>query len=668
MRTLRLFQAAYASLLLLSVAQAQPVDTLSFVMPGIAVEATRSPVREAPLAAMEIARHERVLFEPAGTLDDVLSELPGLWVNDRANASLGERMSIRGMGWSTAFGVRGVQVLLDGIPLTMPDGQAITDIVDPAMIRRAEIVRGPASFLWGNGSGGVLFLSTDDTAREPYARLRGAGGSDGFQQLAAEAVVLPGRHRWHAFVSDNRRVGYRAYSASRLTRAALHGDVSVGQRSRLTLVGAFADQDAENPGALTREQFDTDPRMADPRNINALAAKRSTQFQGGATLHAAVPVGLAQITVYGLRRDLDNPLTFAYVDLGRVAGGARASWQHDLPGWTVGLGADAGFQSDDRLNRNNDGGSPGTDLVLDQQEDVSNLAAYGYLTAHLTPRVHLSAGLRADRVRFAMEDRRLDNGDQTGDRVFSAVSPSLGAIYRAGTVQLYGNVRTGFETPTTTELVNRPDLTGGFNPDADPQRVFGVEAGARGTIGSTGATFDLALFSMRITDRLAPFQTEAGGDRVFYRNSGANTHRGVEAYLSTPLVAGIDLSLTYSGGAFEYDEDDLDGQRLPGIPAHRFYGALRFAGERVWVRVTNETTTSYFVDDANTIENDGYELVDVYLGARIGRGGVVAAPFVRLANAFDATYAGSVVVNATGGRYFEPASGRSLQAGLNLLF
>jgi len=647
-------------------AQLVPAETLSVTLPGIAIEATRSPAAQAPLAAMEISRLERVLYEPATSLDDVLSELPGLWVNDRNNASLGERMSIRGMGWSTAFGVRGIQVLLDGIPLTMPDGQAITDIIDPSMIRRAEIVRGPASFLWGNGSGGVLFLSTDDTAREGYARLRAAGGSDGFQQLAAEAVALPGRHRVHAFVSDNRRGGFRDYSESRLTRASLHGDVAVGRQTRLKLMGAFADQDAQNPGALTLEQFETDPRMADSRNEPAQAAKRSTQFQVGGTLFHETPVGVAQLTLYGIRRDLDNPLTFAYVDLGRVAGGARLSFQRDTDRYSMGVGADAGLQSDDRINRNNDAGRPGETLSLDQQEDVSSVAAYGFLTAHLTPALDLSLGLRGDRVVFTMDDRQLANGDQSGDRTFSAVSPSIALAYRLGATQLYGNVRTGFETPTTTELVNRPDLTGGFNPDADPQRVSGFEAGARGAIGQAGARFDIALFSMRITDRLAPYQTEEGGDRTFYRNSGANTHRGVEVFLNAPVSPAIALSVTYNGGIYEYDEDDLAGSRLPGIPDHRLMASARFARGRLWARVTTETATSYFVNDANTQKNDGYTLIDLNLGARIDAGGVQATPFVRLANAFDRKYAGSVVVNAFGGRFFEPSPGRSIQAGVNV--
>ncbi|MEZ4698915.1 MAG: TonB-dependent receptor [Rhodothermales bacterium] len=647
-------------------AQQLPADTLSMTLPGIAVEASRTPSAESPLAAMGMARSERVQYEPAVSLDEVLSELPGLWVNDRNNAALGERMSIRGMGWSSAFGVRGVQVILDGIPLTMPDGQAITDIIDPSMIRRAEIVRGPASFLWGNGSGGVLFLSTDDTRREGYARLRGAGGSDGFQQLAAEAVALPGGQRVHAFVSDNRRGGFRDYSASRLTRAALHGDIAIGTKARLKLMGAFADQDAENPGALTLAQFDENPSQADSRNINALAAKRSTQYQAGASLYQDTPFGLAQVTLYGIRRDLDNPLTFAYVDLGRSAGGARVSLQKEGPLWTVGLGADAGLQSDDRLNLNNDGGQPGDVLSLDQQEDVSNVAVYGFLTTHLSPAFDVSVGLRADRVQFSMEDHLLSNGDQSGDRTFSAVSPSIALSYRLKQTHLYGNVRTGFETPTTTELVNRPDLTGGFNPDADPQRVFGVEAGVRGSIGGEGVRYDVALYSMRITDRLAPFQTEAGGDRTFYRNSGANTHQGVEAFVTFPVAPGLDLSATYTGGLYEYDEDDLAGKRLPGVPDHRLYASARYAVGPLWVRVSSESVSSYYVDDANSAKNEGYTILDLNVGGKLGKGRYTAMPFVRLANALDRTYAGSIVVNAFGGRYFEPSPGRSIQAGLNV--
>src|SRR5690606_2146217 len=110
---------------------------------------------------------------------DALRRLPGVFVANRENPALGERLVVRGLGYRAGFGVRGVQVVLDGVPLTLADGQAVLGVVDPPFVRRAEVVRGPASALWGNGSGGVLFLSTTPEGPAPIASARVVGGGNG---------------------------------------------------------------------------------------------------------------------------------------------------------------------------------------------------------------------------------------------------------------------------------------------------------------------------------------------------------------------------------------------------------------------------------------------------------------------------------------------------------
>ncbi len=651
-------------------------DTLA----EISIEAVRIPSitnQDAPLSVSVLVRStERRNFEPALSLDEVLAEMPGLQVNDRGNAAIGERISIRGMGWRAAFGVRGVQVILDGIPLTMPDGQSFADIVSPSMVQRAEVIRGPASLFWGNGSGGVLFLSTRSSETEPGTRIRLLAGGESLDdprgalhQLSLENRSNLGDGRLRFFVSNDQRVGSREYSSSRFTRAALYATLPLRSTSVLQISSAIADQDAENPGQLTLEQFREDPDLANARNVDTRAGKESLQAQLGAKLLHQTTIGEFSATLYGIVRDLDNPLSFTYIDLNRLAGGVRLVLQDqsDLIEW--GLGIDIGVQDDDRRNINNIDGNPGEQVSLAQDETVRNLSPFAFVRKPLIGSLSATVGLRADYIRFSMKDRFLDNGDQSGDRTFSSFSPAIGLSYSRGSYTLYTNFRNAFETPTTTELVNRPDLDGGFNPNVDPQRVIGFEVGARGTLPFWNSTFDLAVYTMDIQDRLVPFQTEAGGDRTFYRNAGENLHQGVELSFSTNPLAWMQWQITHSSNRFEYRADELRGNRLPGIPDHRTDVFLRLRSAQLWFQGSFRHITSYYVDDANTQKNDAYSVVDATIGLKPrGNARMTINPFLKLSNVFDETYSGSVVINAFGGRYYEPSPGRSLQLGLTLDF
>ena len=614
---------------------------------------------------MKARSPEELALDPSLSLDRVLRGVPGVWINDRGHYALGERLVIRGMGWRAAFGVRGVQVLLDGIPLTLPDGQTTLDVADPSFVRQAEVIRGPSSLFWGNGSGGVLFLSTAATRDTASARLRILGGSYGQRQIAGEAAVPLGQHRLHVYASDVHRDGYRAYSEGGFTRAGLHGDFDLGTKSRLQLMGAAAFQDTQSPGSLTQEQTEADRRQADSRNVSTSAGKESTQLQGGATLHHETPIGLLSATAYGLIRRLDNPLSFTYIDLDRTVGGVRLQLQDriDRLGWGVGI--DAGWQRDDRLNLNNEGGHPGDEVSLDQQERVRNLSAFGTLTYTLTASLSATGGLRLDAIHFAMDDRLLENGDESGERDFSAVSPAVGLSYRLGAALLFANVSSAFETPTTTEFVNRPDGTGGFNPELDPQRTLGFEVGARGSVPETRVRFDFALYRLNISDRLLPFQNEEG--RTFFRNAGKNTHQGVEVALHWLPHPTTEVQITYTGNQFVFANDPNADNRIPGVPDHHLYAGLRTTQRGFQGQVSAEVVTDAYTDDSNSAQTDGYVVVDLYgghTGLQLGR--TLVQPFVRLQNLFDTQYNASVVVNAFGGRFYEPAEGRAFQAGVNV--
>ena len=677
-------------------AQTRPLapDTAVVTLPEVRVEATRGAggLATAPfsVAVAERGRAERAT-DAGASLTLALRRLPGVFVANRENPALGERLVVRGLGYRAGFGVRGVQVVLDGVPLTLADGQAVLGIVDPALVRRAELVRGPASSLWGNGSGGVLFLSTIPEAgtpgggtREggspgaaiPEGSARAVGGAYGLARVEGEAVAPAGRGRVGVAVSHVRGGGYRAHSAFESTRGRAFADVRLSSSAALQLTAAFeAAPRLEHPGTLTAAELRADRRQAEARYVNAEAGKASTQAQAAATLRAATRAGRVTATAYGIARRLDNPLPFAYIDVDRAVGGTRLALEREAGAFRVTAGADAALQRDDRTNRPNVQGTPGAARTLDQIETVTQAALFARLRVDLAAAgargFALEGALRGDRVRFAADDRLGAAGeDASGARTLGAWSPQLGVSYRAASALVFASFATAFETPTTTELVNRPGGGRGFNPDLRPQRTAGVEAGARG--GARRVVYDVALYALAVRDGLTPFEGDDG--RTYYANRGRTLHRGAEASAEWRPAPAVAFALTYAWSRLRFGEGSrtltgasMGGNALPGVPEHRL--AIRAHASRggFFAVPEMEIASGVFADDANAVRTDAFVVVDVALGhdgLRTGRARL--APFVRVQNVFDARYVGSVVINARGGRHFEPAAGRSVHAGLGV--
>lgn len=642
----------------------------------IEVIGTRALISEAtaPLSLSLRDRSLRILNGDASlSISSVTGQIPGIWVSDRENYALGERITIRGLGWRAAFGVRGIQVLLDGIPLTVADGQSMIDIIDPAFIRRTEVIRGPASAFWGNSSGGVLHLST---APEPRSgerfRARMTGGSYGLLKTEAQ-YRSAGTHSLNVFSSWVTDPGFRNYSSARLWRSGVTGSADLKQGRRLTWMGALAHMPfAEHPSGLTREQAEENPRMAVDTFENSEAGKTITQMQAGVGYRdSGTPVGAVGVTAYGIHRDLVNPLPFGIIDIGRLAGGLRVTADNHIGDLELRGGAEIKIQHDDRTEFDNDAGERGA-VQVDQTETVFNQALF--TTASWSAgSFQLLGGLRYDRLAFSADPAEGNGG--SGDRLFQALSPSLGISWNRGITHLFANFSTGFEAPTTTELVNRPDGQQGFNPEIGPEQTTGWEAGIRGFSSELPVEYELTLYLMRIGDLLFPYQLEADGP-VFYRNQGETEHRGIEARFGLDLSSALSLQSAYTLTDARFlqaetlDGTSLDANRVPGVPKHRVNTVLAWRGGPADISLHHEWVSRYPADNLNTAWNHRYGVIDLKAGYRhlFAGGGSAVQPFVNLNNILDKRYNGSVVVNAFGGRYYEPAPGRNWQFGVSVEF
>lgn len=626
------------------------------------------------------------------SLDEALWLIPGLTVSNRNNPSQDPRISIRGFGARSAFGVRGIRVLRDGIPLTLPDGQTPVDYLDLESVGRIEVMRGSASSLYGNAGGGVVDIRTTPPLQVPIAAaVRAWSGAFNSQRYVAKAEGMAGNLGYQGNVARTESDGYRNYSRQRTNNGFARLSYEPDNGSYAVEWMGINTPLAENPGAITRAQLDADPRTADPLSIRKRARKAVTQSQVGLSARRFGERGEIDLSGYVGTRALDNPLTFAVVDVGRTTSGAnlRATLPFGFAGLDHRLTAGTEVQLQNDLRRNftncNDNPPPTTttaacpvlgvergSVTLDQREKVSSFGSYLRDEVGFGERLIATAGVRTDAVRFRVDDHLITatNPDDSGRRLLDAVSPMGGIVARIGdTHSIYANVSTAFETPTATELGNRPSGTGGINQELKPQRSLTYEIGAKGIAG-VAVQYNAALFATDVHDELIPFDIPASGGRRYFRNAGRTSRRGVEVGTAV-AVRYLELGGAYTYANYRFVDFTVDtahyaGNRIPGIPRQTFQGTASLHSPIATLVAEATLADRMFVNDANSESSPGYGVVNTRLvtGATLGHS---AAEIVfGVQNLFDRSWVSSVSVNAAGGKFYEPGSRRSAYFGVTI--
>ena len=659
------------------------------VIQPINVTVLRTPTRldRAPFSASVLSGTDLQGGTTGLFIQEALQALPGVRLQNRYNPAVGERISIRGFGARAQFGVRGIKILVDGIPATLPDGQSTLDHLDVGSLGRVEALRGPAAALYGNAAGGVLQFESERPFSGRYRQQATAVvGSDGLLRLQATGSGTSGDLGYRFSVGRTSYDGFRTnegaspdpYSGGdrTLLNGSLELPLSTGHLN-LQLIGL--DMDALNPGSLPGDLFAEGSNQAWGFNVAQGTFKAVRQGQLG--VRWSGPVGGLEGTVsgYAVRRELDNPIPNTVIDLDRNAGGLRVSaareWPVEDESVRFEFGLEGELQSDARQNRENEGGGTAGALTLDQDEQVRSAGIFAQIHAPVSPRLTLLGALRYENVAFSATDRFTLDGDpdDSGDRSMSGLNPSLGAHLSLGDHGLFVSVARSFETPTTTELANRESGAGGLNPELDPQRGWSVEGGVRGTVGRRIA-YDVAAFSTWLTGELIPFEVASAPGRTFFRNAGESTVQGLEASTRAVLAPGLSLMGSYSwvDARFEdfvQDGEDLSGNRIPGIAPHRFDVRLMGEARSLFAEVRLERRGAVPVDDSNENEAESYTLLDLRVGGRdVEAGPLRLSPFVGLTNLTDERYVTSVVVNAFGGRFYEPGPARGAYVGVTVAF
>jgi iron complex outermembrane receptor protein len=636
---------------------------------------------EVPAAVGVVDGAEARLVRQQLALDEALHRVPGLFVQNRNNFAQDLRISTRGFGARSSFGIRGVKLYVDGIPATLPDGQTQVDDIEIGAIQHIEVMRGPASSLYGPAAGGVIGIFSDEPPEQPFVEGRLSFGSYGFQryqlqgggQLKRFGATLNGSH--------TRIDGYREQSRAR--SSLLHSKlvVDIDTSSDLSLVvGAVHSPLAEDAGGLTRQEVEEDRHQASPRNLLFDAGESVDQQRLGLVYRKSF--GAAHEVAargYGLHRDFDNRLPFVTggsVDLGRIVagGGAGYAWTHQVfeRANRLALGFDVDAQRDRRKRFDNDFGTRGP-LGFDQDEDVTGVGVYLQDRLELGWDLDLVAGARYDRVEFDVTDRYLADGDDSGRTHFDDVSPAVGLLWSPlSALHLYFDFSTSFETPTTTELAN-PSGGGGFNRSLQPARARNLEIGAKGLLPGR-LRYGLALFHIAVEDELVPFERSDMPGRIFFQNAGESTRRGLELDLTAEPITGLTATLAYTFSDFRFDryqtpQGVFDGNRLPGVPKHLLFAELAARHPSgLWIAWEARYVGAFFANDANTVRTDPYWVSSLRLGHTLRVRRLEISPFFGVNNLFDEDYEDNVRINAAAGRYFEPAPTRNVYGGVTIRY
>lgn len=696
MKILSVRHAALPALLLPLIAAAQAADEQTMVV--TAAPTTVSEL-DTPAAVSVVNGDEMRQAAPRVNLSESLGAVPGLQVQNRQNYAQDLQLSIRGFGSRSTYGVRGLRIYVDGIPATMPDGQGQTSNIDIGSVDTIEVLRGPFSALYGNSSGGVINVTSQTGTQPPTVEASSYYGSFGTWHygMKATGTVGDGSHAGDVdyTVSTNRFTthGYRDHSGARKNLANARLGVRINDVSKLTLLLNSVDIKANDAGGLTADEWRDNPRQS-PRGDQYNTRKNTRQTQAGLRYERQLSAqdDLSVIMYAGEREttqfqsiprapQLKPSHAGGVIDLTRHYQGIDTRLTHRgelLVPVTLTAGLDYENMSERRKGYENFvmvNGAPqyGEQGALRRNERnlMWNVDPYLQTQWQLTDKLSLDAGVRYSSVWFDSNDYYITpgNGDDSGDASYHKWLPAGSLKYALTDAwNVYLSAGRGFETPTINELSYRSDNQSGLNFGLKPSTNDTVEIGSKTRIGN--GLFTAALFQTN-TDNEIVVDSSSGG-RTSYKNAGKTRRQGMELGLDQQFGESWRLKAAWTWLDATYrtnvcDDASCNGNRIPGIARNMGYASFGYQPEQGWYAGSDiRYMSDIMANDENTAKAPSWTVVGLTTGYKWSYGRMDMDLFGRIDNLFDREYVGSVIVNESNGRYYEPAPGRNYGIGLNL--
>lgn len=698
MKILSVRHVALPALLLPLIAAAQAADEQTMVV--TAAPTTVSEL-DTPAAVSVVNGDEMRQAAPRVNLSESLGAVPGLQVQNRQNYAQDLQLSIRGFGSRSTYGVRGLRIYVDGIPATMPDGQGQTSNIDIGSVDTIEVLRGPFSALYGNSSGGVINVTSQTGTQPPTVEASSYYGSFGTWHygMKATGAVGDGSHAGDVdyTVSTNRFTthGYRDHSGARKNLANARLGVRINDVSKLTLLLNSVDIKANDAGGLTADEWRDNPRQS-PRGDQYNTRKNTRQTQAGLRYERQLSAqDDLSVMMYAGEREttqfqsiprapqLKPSHAGGVIDLTRHYQGIDTRLTHRgelLVPVTLTAGLDYENMSERRKGYENFvmvNGAPqyGEQGALRRNERnlMWNVDPYLQTQWQLTDKLSLDAGVRYSSVWFDSNDYYITpgNGDDSGDASYHKWLPAGSLKYALTDAwNVYLSAGRGFETPTINELSYRSDNQSGLNFGLKPSTNDTVEIGSKTRIGN--GLFTAALFQTN-TDNEIVVDSSSGG-RTSYKNAGKTRRQGMELGLDQQFGESWRLKAAWTWLDATYrtnvcDDASCNGNRIPGIARNMGYASFGYQPEQGWYAGSDiRYMSDIMANDENTAKAPSWTVVGLTTGYKWSYGRMDMDLFGRIDNLFDREYVGSVIVNESNGRYYEPAPGRNYGIGLNLVW
>ncbi len=629
-------------------------------------------------------------------LSEALNRVPGIVVQNRQNYAQDLQISSRGFGARSTFGVRGVRLIADGIPATMPDGQGQAATFNLSSAEHIEVLRGPFSSLYGNAAGGVVQIFTADGPAFPTIKNSFYAGTYNTRKYGLQ---IGGQESMLNYIIDVSRFetdGYRPHSATIRDQLNAKFKLMVGDGALTLVANALNQPDTQDPLGLTRAQVQANPRQVDDAALAFNTRKSIRQDQLGAIYdwgNASSIAGAIQAKIYGGTRTIKQFLgqsgnttlgAGGVVDLDRSYDGVGLRWTRRILSDQRALTFTAGIDSDrlDERRRGfvNNAGQPGA-LRRDEDDRVSNTDFYAQAEWQPADDWVITGGARHSKVKFDSRDDYIVgiNPDDSGRADYSQTTLALGVLFKAAPQwNLYANYGTGFETPTFAELAYRPNGATGLNLALQPATSRHAEAGIKGIINSTTKVV-AALFHIDTKNEIVT-NTSSGG-RSDFRNASRTRRNGIELSFESILPFGFETYSTYTWLDARFNDTYRAGtpavmvpadNRLPGVARSVLYSELvwRHRASGFHAAIEYRASSKVYVNEANSDAAAGFGVANLRVGfqQRLGtaaRGNWRLNEFIRVDNVSSHRYIGSVIVAEARGRFFEPAPGRNAMLCLN---
>ena len=639
----------------------------------VIVNSSKIPSRlsDIPLSVNVLDTALNVNILQQNSLKEYINRIPGVFTLNANNFAQDLRISIRGFGARSAFGIRGIKLIVDGIPETTPDGQGQLDNLNLGIIERVEVIRGPSASLYGNASGGVIKINSISNFENNFVNLKSTYGSYGMQnyqgsfglkRLNSEALVHLNK------ISSN---GYRDRSGIEQTNFLSR--LRLNTKSIGVFSGSLSYTDspyAGDPGGLTDQERNNNRSQARARNIDYDTYESINHFKSSLQweLKNSEKISWNASTFYS-KRNFYGKLPFEFggiVDLDRDFWGGNFNFKlssfNEKVSNTLLLGLDLGFQKDRRKRFKNIKGVQG-EITLNQIESFENRSFY--LIDHLKyKKALITIGLRWDNNTLAT-----DKTDYSIE--LYKLNPSIGINMSVSkNKNIWVSFSSSFETPTLSELSSNPYGDSGLNPQLIAQKALNFEFGYRSKMKNK--YFEMVAFYIPTDDEITPYEIEQFPGRTFYRNAGKTSRKGIEIIFNHNISKKINFDNSYTFSDFKFREftsggNNLNDNYLPGIPKNIFNSNISYKTENGLIFLTELIyNDKIYSSNNNDVFEKPYWLSNFKISKKINNKNLFWDIYFGLNNIFNTYYSDNIRLNAFGGRFFEPAPLRNFYLGLNL--